>query len=886
MVRTDWLCSNWYRQPMLVRNFVAISPFVLAFLFVATGASAWTPKAVGDDPLVRMPGSQHGSITVEIPGDCNCHKGFDTNTEPYFAWQGSMMAQAARDPLFWACLTVAAQDSIWAVGTPNATDICLRCHLPGGWLGGRSDPTNGSSMSGADFDGVHCGICHRMFDPFFETTYDGTREGSDWAGYWDEATSISANGAAATYGADMVASHDITLFNGNDFYDAGNVPVNSGWDENGGGQLFMPVDATRRGPFADATPPHTFYYSRYHKSRYFCSTCHDVTNPVLANLPQAGATPGDGTTLLPTETTPAYALTHVERTFSEFALSAFGQQGGAPGTGAFAPDVFDTSVADNSIARCQDCHLPDTSGVACKNNGVVRPGESTEHPHSGLPFHDLTGANAWISSILASTDSGSSNYDATNETLLSGRAAELTMDLGAGEGVGWEALLAGADRALTGLQRAASLESLQWDGVGQRFSLRVRNHTGHKLISGFPEGRRMWLNVKVYDASDALIWEVNPYDDAASTLKGLPYTYDDPDGILPDPQPLSSTEEHLDEVVYETKPSSSLTGEDHTFHFALADARRKDNRIPPQGFDSAAAGQRKCQPVLDGVDRTDLFTAEEYSGGYDEVELDLSGMALVPARFEVRLLYQVTSREYVEFLRDEIAGTGGTLSGTGAGGDPPYLIQSDAFFDALRAWGPTIWQLWRHNRSLAGAAPVEMASATLTAGGTAAAVAELSAEPVGSAQSFSFTGDLAGVLRDGEQLVLADVSPGTYTSTASIATGWSLTAISCDDGDSTGDVGSATATFHLQAGETTTCTFDVAQDTGACGYPTDVVLASHTVTGSSAWQACTSITAGDGFNIASGGAAVLRAGSRIILRNGFSVSEGGALTVVPDPTLQ
>jgi hypothetical protein len=702
----------------------------------------------------------------------------------------------------------------------------------------------------------------------------------------DEATTTSSTQASGTRSADLVASHEIALFNGNDFYDTSSLPVNSGWDENGGGQFFMPADDTRRGPFADAASPHGFHYSRYHKSRYFCSTCHDVTNPVLANLAQANAVPGDGTTLLVSETTPGYALAHVERTFSEFMLSAYGQQGGAPGTGPFAPEVFETSVADNSIARCQDCHLPDTSGAACKSGGVLRPGESTEHATSGLPHHDLTGANLWVGRILASTDPKSPNHDTTNEDLLTGRAGALTMDPDAGEGLDPAALLAGADRALANLQNAAALEALQWEGVGGVLSLRVRNHTGHKLISGFPEGRRMWLNVHVFDAADALIWEINPYDGDASTLKGLPYSYDDPDGILPDPVPLSAAEQHVDEVVYEMVPSGSLTGEDHTFHFALADGRHKDNRIPPPGFDIAAASDRKCQPVWEGADRTDLFTAEEYGGGYDRVELDLSAMAGVPARFEIRLLYQVTSREYVEFLRDEIAGTGGTLTGTGSGGDPPYIIQTDAFFDGLRAWGQTMWQLWRHNRHLAGAAPVEMTSATLLVGDPATAIVELATTPAGSDQTFTFTGDVAGTLRDGEQLDLPDVAAGTYTSTMSAPVGWSLTSITCDDTDSTGDVDTATATFHLQGGESTVCTFAVSQRAGACGYPEDVHLASHTVTTSAEWVACNSITAGEGFVVDAGGDAVLRAGTTVSLAIGVVVSSGGGLTAIVDPTLQ
>jgi hypothetical protein len=70
------------------------------------------------------------------------------------------------------------------------------------------------------------------------------------------------------------------------------------------------------------------------------------------------------------------------------------------------------------------------------------------------------------------------------------------------------------------------------------------------------------------------------------------------------------------------------------------------------------------------------------------------------------LYYQTTSKEYIEFLRDEINGVGGTLTGTGAGGDPPYIAQTDPFFVNLRGWGNAIYDLWLHN---GGSAPVQMA---------------------------------------------------------------------------------------------------------------------------------------------------------------------------------
>ncbi|MCX7771015.1 MAG: cytochrome c family protein, partial [Proteobacteria bacterium] len=262
---------------------------IIISLIFAFSAYSWTPLSVKDDPLVRMPGSQpppENMPDVEGATRCtNCHGSYNITVEPAFNWKGSMMAQAGRDFLFWSCLTVAAQDSIYAIGRPNATDICLRCHMPDGWLAGRSDPTNGSAMRGTDFDGVSCDFCHSKFDPFFESTYNGTREGSDWLNYWDETNQSSTSSrifAYNTYIEDLRLSKTIKLFNGSYFYNNNLLPF--GYLENGAGQYFVDDNRGKRGPFADASARHPMYYSRYHKSKYFCSTCHDVSNPVLANL--------------------------------------------------------------------------------------------------------------------------------------------------------------------------------------------------------------------------------------------------------------------------------------------------------------------------------------------------------------------------------------------------------------------------------------------------------------------------------------------------------------------------------------------------------------------------------------------------------------------------
>lgn len=687
---------------MIRRNAVSWLLAVIAVCAVAASALGWTPLAVTSDPLVRMPGTQPNQVSLEAPDRClNCHAGYNTQVEPGFNWRGSMMAQASRDFLFWACLVVAAQDSIHALGNPNAVDLCERCHFPKGWLEGRSDPPNVSAMTGADYDGVSCDACHRQFDPFFETTKSGAREGNDWIGYWDETNASSTKSAPAAetaYTEDSLQSQTVKKFNGTSFF-IGNQPFSPNYTENAGGQMFFSGGNQKRASFADANAKHQILYSRYHKSRYFCGTCHDVSNPALANLAQQGTPPNNGVTELNSEKDSAFSYFHVERTFSEFMLSAYGQQGGTAGIGPFAPSQFTTSLANNNIARCQDCHMRDVVGVGCDKSGVpIRPTQSIEHPKSGQPLHDLTGGNAWVSWILASTVTGSPNYNATNANLLKQGAAVLTLNMTQGLGVDAPSMLAGVDRAKQQLALAASVQNLNYNSATGDISFRVQNQTAHKLISGFPEGRRMFINIRAYNQGN-LVYEVNPYDGPIGTLKGLSSSYSE------NSPPLSSNESYVDELVYEMHPSSTITGEEETFHFVLATGRYKDNRIPPKGFRINEAAARLCQPVWHGADSPDYFTAAEYAGGYDEVSMTIpTGADAV----EVNLYYQTTSREYIEFLRDEINGDGRQTLPSSA-----YVAQTDAFFSKLKAWGNTIWQLWTNNKDVPGAAPILMAQAAI-----------------------------------------------------------------------------------------------------------------------------------------------------------------------------
>jgi hypothetical protein len=138
---------------------IGMVAFFCVNLFVASMIGAQIVPTTLDDFV--LPGSQPGqSGNLEHPSKCdNCHGGYDQAVEPAFNWRGSMMAQAARDPFFYACMAIANQDA------PESGDLCIRCHSPSGWLEGRSVPTDGSALNNNDREGVQCDFCHKMVAP-------------------------------------------------------------------------------------------------------------------------------------------------------------------------------------------------------------------------------------------------------------------------------------------------------------------------------------------------------------------------------------------------------------------------------------------------------------------------------------------------------------------------------------------------------------------------------------------------------------------------------------------------------------------------------------------------------------------------------------------------
>jgi hypothetical protein len=346
----------------------------------------------------------------------------------------------------------------------------------------------------------------------------------------------------------------------------------------GNGQFINDPAPLRRGPFADAQASHDFVQSPLHRSANMCGTCHDVSNPVFVAVAPGDYAPNGFDQKHPNMD--VRNMFPVERTFSEWSQSTYAT------TGVYAPQFAGTKP-DGIVATCQDCHMRDVDARGCNESGSPR--------RLDLPLHDLMGGNTFIPDVLPAMWPGEVDVAAL-------QAAKL--------------------RAVDMLQKAATLAV-----TPQEFGavVRVTNETGHKLPSGYPEGRRVWLHVVARDAGNQIVYESGAYEPATGVLA-----------------------HDADLKVYELHAglSPALAGAlgmpvGPSFHFVLSDSVYLDNRIPPRGFTNAGFAAIQSPPV-----------AHTYADGqyWDDTEYHLPPGATVVT---VTLYYQTTSKEYVEFLRDE-----------------------------------------------------------------------------------------------------------------------------------------------------------------------------------------------------------------------------------------
>jgi hypothetical protein len=486
-----------------------------------------------------VPGSQPNDLNIPIFESTNCaacHGFYDEEQAPYEQWTGSMMGQAGRDPIFYATLAIANQD------VDFGGEACLRCHAPGAWLDGRSQPTDGSALdpSLGDLDGVTCHFCHRMVDPIGDIENPA------------EDPSILASLAVPA----LDAPHS--------------------------GSFVIDPDDNRRGPFELA--PNFFYHewreSPFHQESLMCATCHDVSNPLLEQqmdgtwqLGQLGAAHPTG------EKTDQFP---VERTFSEWAMSVYAQAEIDSG-GRFGGDKPE-------VSSCQDCHMPDVAGTGANPafGPIVRP---------DVPQHGFAGANSWVLKAIRS------QYP-DNETGLTSQTVDNAIA-----------------RNIAMLQAAADLEAAV---IGGDLRVRITNMMGHKLPTGYGEGRRMWIEVNFLDAGGNVIDTRGGYDMLTADLDTASTTVFEIDHGI-DPQMSAAT--------------GLPVGK--SLHFLLNNTTLKDNRIPARGFTNGA---------YEAVGAPVIGTVYEDAQYWSETNFRLPAGA---ATAEVALFHQTSSKEYMEFLQAE-----------------------------------------------------------------------------------------------------------------------------------------------------------------------------------------------------------------------------------------
>jgi hypothetical protein len=643
----------------IVAVFIALS----MLYFVGPGFSADVVP-----PEIDMPGTQPEEVTMESPNRClNCHSGYETNprVEPGFGWMGSAMGNAGRDPIFWATLAIAEQDF------DGAGDLCIRCHSAGGWMAGRSTPTDGSGLRASDENGIDCDTCHQLVNP-------------------DQEEHIG------TMFDPFIANQDDLI-----------GPLLPGTTEGyyGSGMMVMSNDYGKLGPYpeGDAVARHQFTESNFHRDPDFCGTCHDVSNSVVGDLaPNAGTQPGApdvinswdfppvGSPNLggPIEekaafNNPPYAYGIVERTYSEYKSSPLSStlvddfrslpadlqdmrgslynayMAATTNETRSANYIDDATNPDETSMRyfsCQTCHMQAITGRGC---------DKADAPNRlDQPMHDQTGGNYWVFPLI--------QYQDQKGTLRLGGG--LTADQIA-------AMDDGILRAKAHLTQAATLD-VNGDLV------RITNMTGHKVITGYPEGRRMWLNIKFYDSNGSLLEEVgkwgelpttatNPVDSKTFVPKSI-VDLDNPKLKVYEVHPAMTRDwaqllmavnadywgpkdlgfdrisgasvGTIADLAAGTIPGHENEAYYETFHFALNNYVAKDNRIPPYQMSYDESLRRNAQPV----------PADQYEGQPGGVynhwdEFDIKTIAPQGAAgAELTLYYQGTSWEYVQFLNNAV----------------------------------------------------------------------------------------------------------------------------------------------------------------------------------------------------------------------------------------
>ena len=658
--------------------------------------------------------------TFEFVGTCAaCHGGtIDQNAGHFGNWAGTSMASSARDPVFRANQIGVNNIIKGLTGEDGAGNICMRCHSPNGWMSGRFDPTLAGDAQGrtmehsillsTDDEGVLCEFCHRAIgnvtfkradlypaDPAWNMLagisdwphtgrayedQDGSgtptiaqgnplgdatlqiNDGMTYVGKYSGSVDIYSSDTplagtdytGQTYGVypDFWPTDPIiwpTGPNGEVINPDGSVPIHFeapiGPPLNGGVPDYQAQAISLEHPTAGGRPgldPQPVPDDNgFLRSSEFCGSCHDLTVPILNHgMPE-------------------------QRTYTEWKFSRYGEDG----------------------TRCQDCHMPtqkheytDDAAVSLNPDPTLTgwfPYGKDRNPDGGTAFHKFAGANRdlpmMMKELYPEPDLELIGALTGNDTrvfpgMLSTRdpmydRAQRNSELSLHEGVD-----VAISQAPTWVQTDPNDITVgYWE-----MQVTVTNNAGHRIPSGYPDGRRFWLDVQVTDNNGVTVYESGYYDEVEAELltapgvafnRALEPTIDvtggqlnavmvyervtgtcvDSTGAAIFPDPTAGT------------PDSCTASPALTNNFILF-----DNRIMPAGFDYealSAAGVKfwNYDPAtMVPTEDADRFPAGQ---GYDVVTYRFDALynAVLEARAEV--YWQTHTRDFMVHLRDQDTST-------------------------------------------------------------------------------------------------------------------------------------------------------------------------------------------------------------------------------------
>jgi len=653
-----------------------------------------------------LPGTQEQELSnITFPAPYNvfefavtcmaCHSGtVDQNVAHGSNWAGTSMASAARDPIF------RANEIIVNDAVPGAGNLCFRCHSPNGWQSGRFNPRLNGDARGEDMlhsivlstddEGILCEACHRATDnvkmnvvpgssfPSTDAAFNLMTSVNDWPHSGEpypqgpnpgdpmgDSTLIYVDGM--TYLGPRPGSVDVTLGvapnAGSAFTGQGYAVYPTGWPAAGNmlspikrmqlglpefnplGQEYAynpdgtlathfedPADIPRDGSgnkdyMAQAISiEHPTAKSDFLSSSEFCGSCHELTVPIGTGMPE-------------------------QRTYTEWAYSDWGRDTSGDGVIGLTDDSLAEKVGDK---RCQDCHMPkakheytDDAPVALNPDPMFTgyfPYGKDRNPTGGTVLHKLAGANLGLPEMMKIV------YPQVDLEIVgadTGKDVRIFPGMMSDRSSMWNRTERNTQLSL---REAVSIDVEEPAEVSPgvyEVKATVTNNTGHRVPSGYPDGRRMWVALDVINPLGTSVFSSGEYDGASATLN--------------DSRATSTTITSPDEaMIYE-----KVTGDDEDKDGGYVETPSLlnpvvifDNRIPPSGFDKVKyeSGGVKFISYTEESTKTGVTPAVDMDRFTDNVDR-LTYRFTAPEGMQLtaiaKMQYQSQSRPFMEMLKND-----------------------------------------------------------------------------------------------------------------------------------------------------------------------------------------------------------------------------------------